>query len=151
MLKRYFSKTYPVFVTTGLKNNKLGLVDDWSYALDPDTGKVLQLHESAEGDVVGLGQGSYKWDSKFMEGSDWIDISSLVGPTAASQPVSLQQFSTSKYFRPHKNGIKSVTINGVSYPILVTQGLLGNDYGLKNDHIVLSIELDRCQHFLRQY
>ena len=126
-------KTYPVFVTKNLQNNKLGLVNDWSYAFDPDTGKIIQLHESVEGDVVGLGQGSYKWDSRFMEGANWIDISSLVGPTNASQPVSLQQFSTSSYFRPHKSGTRAVTIDGISYPILVTKGLLGNQYGLKND------------------
>ena len=126
--------TYPVFVTKDLKNNNLGLVNDWSYAFDPSTGKVIQLHESMEGDVVGTGQGSYNWDAKFKEGANWIDISSLVGPTASSQPVSLQQFNTSSYFRPHKNGIKSVTINGVSYPVLVTQNLFGNNYGLKNDH-----------------
>ena len=126
--------TYPVFVTKDLKNNKLGLINDWSYAFDPATGKVMQLHESTEGDVIGTGQGSYKWDAKFKEGAKWIDISSLVGATAASQPVSLQQFRTSNYFRPHKNDITSVTIDGVSYPILVTQNLLGNNYGLKNDH-----------------
>ena len=126
--------TYPVFVTKNLKNNNLGLVNDWSYAFDPATGKVIQLHESTGGDVVGTGQGSYKWDAKFKEGADWVDISSLVGPTASSQPISLQQFSTSSYFRPHKNDIKSVNINGANYPILVTQNLFGNSYGLKNDH-----------------
>jgi hypothetical protein len=38
-------KQYQVFVTKNLKNNDLGLVNDWSYAFDPETGKMIQLKE----------------------------------------------------------------------------------------------------------
>ena len=39
----------------------------------------------------------------------------------------------SSHFRPHKGGTTHVTIDGTSYPVMVTTGLLGNDLGLEND------------------
>lgn len=125
-------KQYQVFVTKNLKNNDLGLVNDWSYAFDPETGKMIQLKEDIQGQVVNNGQGSYRMNPEFLEGAKWIDISSMFTPNANGS-VSKKQFMGSSHFRPHKGGTTHVTIDGTSYPVMVTTGLLGNDFGLEND------------------
>lgn len=125
-------KQYQVFVTKNLKNNDLGLVNDWSYAFDPETGKMIQLKEDLQGQVVNNGQGSYRMNPEFLEGAKWIDISSMFTPNANGS-VSKKQFMGSSHFRPHKGGTTHVTIDGTSYPVMVTTGLLGNDLGLEND------------------
>lgn len=125
-------KQYPILVTTGVKGNQVGLEDDWTYAFDPATGKMRALYESAEGDVFGTGGGSYTWGAKFKDGSDWIDISSFVGvPGTITDNTFLQH----KNFRkPYALGQDYVTIDGVKYPVMVSTGLLGNTYGIDNDH-----------------
>lgn len=54
-------KKYPILVTTGLYNNKIGLENDHSYAYDPETGKIMKLKEDWRG-----------WASE--TDGDWQDI-----------------------------------------------------------------------------
>jgi hypothetical protein len=54
-------KRYPILVTTGLYNNKVGLENDHSYAYDPETGKIMKLTEDWRGWASGTD-------------GDWFDI-----------------------------------------------------------------------------
>ena len=45
-----------------------------------------------------------------------------------------QRFLNHKNFRQHYNGSKYVAIDGKQYPLMVTTGLYGSDYGIDNDH-----------------
>lgn len=65
--------------------------------------------------------------------------SGLVSKTAAQQtvsttPITREQLLNTNYFRPHRGFQKTVVIDGVRYPVIVTKGLdENNEYGLKND------------------
>ena len=125
-------KQYPILVTKGVQGNQVGLEDDWTYAFDPETGKLRALHESAEGDVMGTVQGSYHWDPKFKDGSSWIDVSSFVGMPGT---INEQTFTLHKNFRnPYMKGQNYVTIDGIKYPVMVSTGLLGQNSNIENDH-----------------
>lgn len=49
-------------------------------------------------------------------------------------PITREQLLNTNYFRPHHGFQKTVVIDGIQYPVVVTKGLNeNNEYGLKND------------------
>lgn len=45
-----------------------------------------------------------------------------------------QRFLHHNNFRKHYNGTEHITIDGKQYPLMVTTGLYGSNYGIENDH-----------------
>lgn len=60
-------RPYSVMVTTGIKNEDLGVLNDHTYAFDPSRGYMRAIEEDAFGNPTG----------RWLEGSDWIDAGIL--------------------------------------------------------------------------